>query len=182
MNSLVKVFRFSMLSFLSFAFITTATEHPESIRVLGMISAIFAFILIYPLIRDWQKRSLNNLAHTIMAFEIFSIVLVFLANLVDERILQVLFGDLSPENEMDIIHVFLQRFFIVILFMPRFLSLYSGGLLCWKLIKNHNEGGPYGQFARLYQGSAVIVWLIELAVLVIFLAILAITYFSLVFL
>ena len=106
-----------------------------------MIISIIVLIWIFPKIRRWQERSLNNLADAVIIFEVISLPTFLLLTIIEASNI-----DLSSNlirSDMLIIVEFIQAFLSVTMFVPRLLSTYSGFILCWKLIRNRNQGGPY---------------------------------------
>lgn len=133
------------------------SENSTQDSILGIILSVFVSILIFSKIRKQLERSLNNLADAVIIFELISFpaLLLFL----NEN-----FHTTSSQfNIIDLLYSFLFSSVIAL----RLLSTCSGAILCWKLIRNRNQGGPYSIRARVYQGIAAIAWLIQVIILVV---------------
>lgn len=131
------------------------SENPTQDSILGVILSVLLSIMIFSKIKNRLERSLSNLADVIILFELISFPALML-------LLSDVHVNHNPFNFMDLLYSFVFASMIAL----RLLSTYSGAILCWKLIKDRNQGGPYSIRSRIYQGIAVIAWLIQIFTLV----------------
>ena len=145
-----------------FVVLTTLRRFPELSFFLAIIISIVICILVYPRIRRWQVRSLNNYADAIIAFEFLALPAFLILVSLPEDI-----PVLTSDSDSGIIINFLLGCALVSVLVLRLLSTYSGAVLFWKLIANRNQGGPYSRRARAYQVISLIAWLIQILIFIV---------------